>query len=142
MAALNPYLNFVGKTEEAFNFYKSVFGGDFHMVMRFKDVPPEYQGSKDQAQLIMHIALPIGQGSVLMGSDIPKEMGSVTVGNNVQIAIGAESEKEADALFKGLSAGGKATMPMEKAFWGDYFGMLTDKFGVQWMITYSYNKPK
>lgn len=138
-AALNPYLNFNGKTEEAFNLYKSVFGGDFQMVMRFKDVPPEHQMSKDQAEKIMHIALPVGE-SMLMGSDIPEGMEKVTVGNNVQVSIHASSEKEADAFFKGLSAGGKATMPMAKAFWGDYFGMLTDKFGVQWMISYGYDK--
>jgi PhnB protein len=139
-ATLNPYLIFNDKTEEAFNLYKSVFGGDFQMVMRFKDVPPEHQMSTDHAEKIMHIALPVGEG-MLMGSDSPDDgPEKAIVGNNVQISISAASEKEADAFFKGLSAGGKAIMPMAKAFWGDYFGMLIDKFGVHWMISYAYNK--
>ena len=140
MAAVNPYLNFNGKTEEAFNFYKSVFGGDFLTVMRFKDMPAEYQSSKEEGQKIMHIALPIGQGSILMGSDVPDAMEKVNAGNNVQIAIAATSEKEAETLFNGLSAGGKVTMPLDKAFWGAYFGMFTDKFGVLWMVNYDYTK--
>jgi PhnB protein len=142
MAALHPYLTFNDNCEEAFNFYKSVFGGDFAMVMRFKDVPAEYQGPASEAEKIMHMALPIGQGTMLMGSDSPASMGVPATGDNVSISIGAESEAEADRLFKGLSAGGQVTMPLEKAFWGDYFGMLTDKYGFQWMVSYSPNQPR
>lgn len=140
MTVINPYLNFDGNCEEAFNFYKSVFGGEFVTVMRFKDVPAEYQMPEGESQKIMHVALPIGQGTILMGSDTPAAMGPVTNGNNYSIAISADSEAEAAKLFKGLSASGQVTMPLDKAFWGDYFGMLTDKFGVQWMVSYSYNQ--
>ena len=139
MAAVNPYLNFNGNTEEAFNFYKSVFGGEFPMVMRFKDVPSEYQMGESDGDKIMHIALPIGQGTMLMGSDVPEAHGKANIGTNFYIAIAAASEEEADKLFNGLSAGGQVTMPMEKAFWGAYFGMFKDKFDVQWMVNYEYN---
>lgn len=142
MATLNPYLTFNDNCEEAFNFYKSVFGGDFAMVMRFKDVPAEYQGSASEAEKIMHMALPIGQGTMLMGSDSPASMGVPKTGDNVSISISTESEAEAERLFKGLSAGGQVTMPLEKAFWGDYFGMLTDKYGFQWMVSYMSNQPR
>ncbi|MBA2563173.1 MAG: VOC family protein [Chitinophagaceae bacterium] len=140
MAALNPYLNFNGNAEEAFNFYKSVFGGEFPMVMRFKDVPPEHQMGESDGEKIMHIALPIGKGTVLMGSDVPEMYGKTTMGTSFYISISAESEEEANKLFNGLSADGQVTMPLEKAFWGDYFGMFKDKFGVQWMVNYDYNK--
>lgn len=140
MTAINPYLNFGSNCEEAFNFYKSVFGGDFVTLMRFKDVPAEYAMPEDEAEKIMHMALPIGQDVILMGSDTPSNMGSVTTGTNVSISISTDSEAEATRLFNKLSAGGQVTMPLEKAFWGDYFGMLTDKFGVQWMVSYAYNQ--
>ena len=136
MAALNPYLNFNDNTEEAFNFYKSVFGGEFMMIMRFKDSPPEFRGPDHEANKIMHIALPIGKNNILMGSDIPEHYGKAVPGNNVQISITADSKEEADKLFNGLSAGGKVTMPMSDAFWGSYFGMFNDKFGIGWMISY------
>lgn len=140
MPTLNPYLNFNGKTEEAFNFYKSVFGGEFDVVSRFKDIPAEYKGPDHEDNKIMHISLPIAGGSVLMGSDVPESMGKVNTGNNVQISINPASKEEADKLFKGLSAGGNVTMPMSDAFWGAYFGMLVDKFGIYWMI--NVNNPK
>jgi len=139
MKALNPYLTFNGNTEEAFNFYKSVLGGDFTMVMRYKDVPAEHQMGESDGNKIMHIGLPSGQ-SILMGSDSPGMYGDVTMGTNFQISISAESKEEADRLFQGLSAGGKATMPMENTFWGDYFGMLTDKFNVHWMVNFELPK--
>jgi PhnB protein len=139
MTALNPYLNFNGNCEEAFNFYKSVFDGEFLTVMRFKDAPPEYQMTASESEKIMHVALPIGQGTVLMGSDRPAAMGPTTTGNNFYISINAASEAEATRLFNRLSAGGQVTMPLDKAFWGAYFGMLTDKFGIQWMVNYDYN---
>ncbi|NLR66478.1 VOC family protein [Chitinophaga varians] len=136
-SALNPYLNFSGNCEEAFNFYKSVFGGEFLVVMRFSDSPPEYAPAEHEKNKVMHVALPIGKGSILMGSDVPEHMGgTVTNGTNFAIAITADSEADADKLYSSLSAGGNASMPMAKQFWGSYFGMLTDKFGVSWMVSY------
>ena len=142
MAVVNPYLDFSGNAEEAFNFYKSVFGGEFSMVMRYKDAPPEHQMQQTDGEKIMHISLPLGEGTMLMASDIPEVYGKVIVGTNVSISINTASEEEADKLFNGLSAGGKVTMPMEKAFWNSYFGMFTDKFGVKWMVSYEYNQQK
>lgn len=144
MKALNPYLNFNGNTEEVFNFYKSVFGGEFAMLMRFSDVPADVQfdgcvegePSKDESNLIMHIALPIGN-NVLMGSDVPSHMPPVTTGTNTSLSVNVESREEADRVFAGLSSGGSVQMPMDTMFWGDYFGMLTDKFGIQWMVNFS-----
>jgi len=136
MRAINPYLNFNGNTEEVFTFYKSVFGGEFAMVMRFGEVEDQSFLSDDEKDGIMHIALPMG-GSLLMGSDVPKAMGKVTTGTNMAISISAESREEANRIYAGLAEGGDATMPMDDASWGDYFGMLTDKFGIQWMISYN-----
>jgi len=140
MKVVNPYLNFNGNTEVAFNFYKSVFGGEFTMLMRFKDVPD--QNIPDEAMnQIMHVALPLGKNNMLMGTDALESMGfTLTVGNNVHIAIHTESREEADKLFNGLSAGGNIQMPMADMFWGDYYGSFADKFGVQWMI--SFTNPK
>lgn len=143
MAAINPYLNFPGTTEEAFNFYKSVFGGEFISLQRFGNGPgcDENQVAAGDAEKIMHIALPIGKGNVLMATDSLESMGQTyTPGNNFSLSLSAESEAEADELYKGLSAGGTADMPMQKAFWGAYFGMLTDKFGVKWLVNYDYNE--
>jgi len=142
MTTLNPYLNFDGNCEEAFNFYKSVFGGEFATVMRYTEMPAEFQMPESEAQKIMHMALPVGQGSMLMGSDTPAPMGPTVIGSNVSISITAASEAEATRLFNGLSTDGQVTMPLDKAFWGDYFGMLTDKFGVQWLVSYSYNQQR
>jgi PhnB protein len=145
MATLIPYLTFNGDCEAAFNFYKSVFGGEFAFIGRFKDMPA--MGGKEipaaEGEKIMHVSLPIGGGSVLMGSDSSESCGhKVTVGNNFSISINAGSEAEADTLFVGLSKGGKVTMPLAKAFWGAYFGMFTDKFGINWMVNYDYNRTK
>ena len=141
MATINPYLNFPGNTEEAFNFYKSVFGGEFTVLQRFKETPEAGNVPASEQDKIMHIALPIGKGNMLMATDALESMGqTLTTGNNFSIAIQVESEEEADKLFNGLSAGGQVTMPLEKAFWGAYFGMCTDKFGVQWMVNYDYNQ--
>lgn len=142
MATINPYLNFDGNTEEAFNFYKSVFGGEFMGgINRFKDMPEGDKLPENERERIMHIALPIGTGNVLMGSDMVPSMGhSLSVGNNYHITIQPDSKEEADRLFEGLSAGGKVTMPLEDTFWGAYFGMFTDKFGIQWMVNYSYEQ--
>ncbi len=133
MASINPYLNFKDNTEEAFNFYKSVFGGEFQMVMRFKemDMPSEQPMSESAGNKIAHIALPIGKGTILMASDTPEGFGPPhQVGNNFSVSINADTKEEADKLFKNLSAGGQITMPIANAPWGDYFGMLTDKFKV------------
>jgi PhnB protein len=140
MAAINPYLNFNDNCEEAFNFYKSVFGGEYQSMMRFKDMPAEYQMQGENGEKIMHMTLPIGQGSVLMGSDIPQMRGKLVNGDNYTIAIQAESTQEAHRLFDGLSAGGEVTMPLQDAFWGSLFGMFTDKFGIQWMVNHSNNQ--
>ena len=138
MARINPYIHFNGNAEEAFNFYKSVFGGEFAMVARFKDFPiTEHPLSPDEANKIMHISLPIGKGSVLMGSDTPAFMGKHNEQENrSKISISAESKEEADRLFNGLSAGGQVEMPIADSPWGSYFGMFRDKFGFEWMVDF------
>ena len=136
MNSLNPYLNFNGNTEEVFTFYKSIFGGEFAMVMRFGDTPGCENMPETEKNGIMHIALPIGS-NVLMGTDVPKSMEQVTAGTNMSISVNVSSREEADKVYNGLSAGGKATMPMNDMFWGDYYGMLTDRYQIQWMISYS-----
>jgi PhnB protein len=139
MAKINPYLNFAGTTEEAFNFYKSVFGGEFATVMRFGDSPgcdqmPIAEADKDK---IMHIALPIGNDNVLMATDMVESMGpKLEEGNNFSISLSAESREDADRLFNGLAEGGKVEMPLADAFWGAYFGMLQDRFGIRWMVSF------
>jgi PhnB protein len=140
MKAINPYLNFPGTAEEAFNFYKSIFGGDFiGGINRFKDMPESDKIPENEKDKIMHISLPIGNGNILMASDSLESMGyKVTAGTNFHLTIEAESKEEADKFFKDLSEGGKITMPMEDTFWGAYFGMLTDKFGINWMVDYTY----
>jgi PhnB protein len=138
MPALNPYLNFPGNTEEAFNFYKSVFGGEFAMVMRFKDTPEAEKMSPQDRNKLMHIALPIGKNNVLMGTDTIESMGQkLGMGNNLHISIHTESKAEADRIFGALFKGGKIEVPIGDMFWGDYFGMGTDKFGVHWMVSFS-----
>lgn len=143
MATINPYLTFNGNAEEAFNFYRSVFGGEL-TVQRFKDTPEGGKMPIDDQEKIMHVSLPIGQGNVLMASDAGcgDSMEKATIGTNFSISINAESKEEADKLFKALSDGGQLTMPMEDTFWGAYFGMLKDKFGIQWMVDYEYNQQK
>lgn len=134
---VNPYLNFDGKAEEAFNFYKSVFGGEFAGagIMRMGDAPGCENITAEEKNRVMHVSLPIGDGAVLMASDTMPSMGhELKVGNNNYISLHPDSKEEADRLFAGLSAGGKVEMPMEDMFWGDYFGSFQDKYGVQWMI--------
>jgi len=139
MATINPYLNFQGNTEEAFNFYRSIFGGEFMNLTRFKDMPDSENVPAHEKEKIMHIALPI-KGNVLMGTDALESMGQkLTVGDNISLTLLTESEDETRKLFDALSQGGKITMPLDKTFWGAYFGMLTDKFGIQWMVNYDYN---
>jgi PhnB protein len=137
MPTINPYLNFPGNTEEAFNFYKSVFGGEFVMLQRFKDTPEASRVPEDLKEKIMHIALPIGKGNILMATDALEPMGhKVTAGTNFHLSINADSEEETNKLFASLSAGGNITVPLAKMFWGAYFGMCTDKFGIQWMVSH------
>ena len=139
MKSINPYLNFPGNTEEAFNFYKKVFGGDFAGgVFRFNDTPDSDKLSEGDRQKVMHVALPMGKDNMIMATDALESMGfKVTFGNNFYISIHTDSREEADKLFNGLSEGGKVEMPMADQFWGDYFGSLADKFGVRWMVIYS-----
>ncbi|MDB5282627.1 MAG: glyoxalase [Bacteroidota bacterium] len=141
MAALNPYLGFGGNCEEAFNFYKTVFGGEFQTIMRYKEVPADMPMPPTEGEKLVHISLPIGKGTILMGSDKPSSMGPVTTGDNFTISITTESNEETTSLFKGLSAGGKVTMPLAKTFYSENFGMLVDKFGVQWMVNFDLNQP-
>lgn len=135
MPRINPYIHFNGNAEEAFNFYKSVFGGDFTRLNRYKDFPnPEHLNEKEENK-IMHIALPIGKNSVLMGSDVPDILGLVNENENrSKISVSADTKEEADKLFHGLSAGGSVEMPIMDAPWGSYFGMFRDKYGIEWMI--------
>lgn len=136
MANINPYINFNGNTEEAFLFYKSVFGGEFVNIIRFKDMPDLCPAGKGEDNKIMHIALPIGH-NVLMANDVSESMGRVNEHEHrSKIAIGAESREEADKLFNGLSAGGTIEVPIGDSPWGSYFGMFRDKYGIEWTVDY------
>ncbi|GEO12208.1 VOC family protein [Segetibacter aerophilus] len=141
MASVNVYLNFDGNCEEAFTFYKSVFGGEYAYIGRFKDMPPQEGMPAMPAEMgnrIMHVSLPISKETMIMGSDTGGEWASsFKQGNNFAISINASSKEEADRLFHGLSEGGQVTMPLANTFWGDYFGMFTDKFGINWMTSYN-----
>jgi PhnB protein len=140
MATVNIYLTFNGNCEEAFKFYQAVFGGEFPYIGRFKDMPAG-EGPKlkpGEENRIMHVSLPISKETILMGCDTGGEWASgYSQGNNFSISIAADSKEEAEKLFKGLSAGGKVTMPLSKTFWSEFFGMLTDKFGISWMMSFN-----
>ena len=140
MATINPHINFNGNAQEAFNFYKSVFGGEFATIMRLKDLSSlDFPVDEKDADKIMHIELPIGK-NVLMGNDIPESMGKVNENENrSKISIAAESKEEADQLFNGLSAGGQVEFPIGDSPWGSYFGMFRDKFGIEWMVDFNPN---
>jgi PhnB protein len=137
MALINPHINFNGNAEEAFEFYKSVFGGEFAKIIRLKDLSsPEHPVAENDANKIMHISLPIGK-NILMGNDIPESMGRVNEAENrSKISICAESREEADKLFSGLSAGGTIEVPIGDSPWGSYFGMFRDKYGIEWMVDF------
>lgn len=141
---LNAYLNFPGNTEEAFSFYKSVFGGEFTSVVRFKDMPMEgVKIPKQDENKIMHIGLPISNDQVLMATDVLQSLGQKLVeGNNVHISIHPDSKVEADRIFAALSTGGTMEMPIADQPWGDYYGSFKDKFGVHWMVNYTYPKDR
>jgi len=136
---INTYLNFAGNAEEAFNFYKSVFGGEFSSMVRFKDMPMEgVKILKEDEDKIMHIALSIGNNT-LMATDAPESMGfKLNFGNNTYISIHPDSKEEANMIFNALSAGGEIEMQIADQPWGDYYGSFKDKFGVHWMVNYTY----
>jgi PhnB protein len=140
MALINPYINFNGNAEEAFNFYKSIFGGEFAKIMRFKDMEnAEFPIAENEANKIMYIALPIGK-NVLMANDVPASMGRTNENENrSKISISAESKEEADKLFNGLSAGGQIEFPIADSPWGSYFGMFRDKYGIEWLVDFDPN---
>ena len=137
MPKINPYINFNGNCEEAFYFYKSVFGGEFAMISRFKDLESsDFQVTEHEANKIMHIALPIGK-NVLMGNDVPEILGKVNENENrSKISISAVNRDEANHLFNGLSAGGTIEMPIDDSPWGSYFGMFRDKYGIEWTVDF------
>lgn len=140
MTTVNVYLTFEGNCEEAFNFYKSVFGGEFASINRFKDMPPQ-EGMQaipeEHGNRLMHISLPMSKETILMGSDSGGEWAGKTIfGNNFSLSINVDTKEEADRLYNELSAGGVQSMPMNDTFWGSYFGMFTDKFGINWIISF------
>lgn len=139
MAQINPYIHYNGNAEEAFTFYKYAFGGEFAMLVRFKDMNiPNSIATEDEANRIMHIELPIGKHNVLMGSDSPESLGVHNLNETrSKISIKAESKAEADHLFHTLSDGGTIEMPIGDSPWGDYFGMFRDKFGIEWMVSFN-----
>ena len=139
MRAINTWINFNGNAEEAFTFYKSVFGGEFAKIIRFKDLP-EFTVADNEANKIMHIALPIGKHNVLIANDVPEFMGRVNENENrSKISVSAESKEEADKVFNGLSAGGDVEGPIGDSPWGTYAGMFRDKYGIEWIIEFDPN---
>ncbi len=138
MAIINPHINFNGNAEEAFEFYKSVFGGEFTKIVRFKDLEnTKFPISEEEMNKIMHIVLPIGPGSMLMGNDVPEFMGKTNEHENrSKIMVSAESSEEAERLFNGLSAGGEIEASPGDSPWGSYFGSFRDKYGIEWMIEF------
>ena len=140
MTTVNAYLTFNGDCEAAFLFYKSVFGGEFTYMGKFKDMPADENCepiSPEDGEKIMHVSLPISSETILMGSDSSESFGQVTLfGNNISLSINTDTAAQADTLFNGLSEGGIVKMPMSKTFWGAYFGMFTDKFGIHWMVNF------
>jgi PhnB protein len=139
MAVINPHINFNGNAEEAFTFYKSVFGGDFAKIIRFKELASDdFPVSEQEENKIMHIALPIGQCNMLMGNDVPEILGKTNENENrSKIVINADSKEEADKLFNGLSAGGQIEGPIGDSPWGSYFGCFRDKYGIEWIVEFA-----
>lgn len=140
MATINPYINFNGNAEEAFNFYKSVFGGEFETIVRFKDLQSsEFPVPQEDANKIMRIVLPIG-GNILIANDVPESMGPVNENENrSKISVSAKNREEADKIYAGLTAGGTIEVPMDESPWGTYFGMFRDKFGIEWTVEFDSN---
>ena len=139
MTTINPWINFNGNAEEAFTFYKSVLGGEFTKIVRFKDIASaDFQPSEDDANKIMYIGLPLSEGNVLIANDVPSFMGEVNEKENrSKIAINTESREEAERIFNGLSVGGEVEMPMDNSPWGSYAGMFRDKYGIEWIVEFS-----
>ncbi|GAC1555655.1 MAG: VOC family protein [Mucilaginibacter sp.] len=139
MRAINPWINFNGNAEEAFTFYKSVFGGEFKKIVRFKDISSaEFPVAENDANKIMHIALPIGKNNVLIANDVPEFMGRTNENENrSKISVSAESRDEADKIFNGLSAGGNVEGPIGDSPWGTYAGMFRDKYGIEWIVEFN-----
>lgn len=139
MKAANPYLNFNGNTEEAFNFYKTVFGGEFLGLLRFRDFGETgMQVPEGDWDKIAHVALPLGNTNILMGTDVLESQGqTLTIGNNVYFNLEADSDEEADRLFNALADGGRVEMPLQKTEWAEKYGICADPFGVQWMVNYT-----
>jgi len=139
MKAANPYLIFDGNAEQAFDFYKSVFGGEFAVLVRFKDMGGGPPGTpRDELDRVAHVALPIGTDDILMASDtMPSQGHALTVGNNFHIILSPDSGAEADRLFDALSTGGRVEMPMQRTPWAEKHGQCTDRFGIQWMVSYA-----
>ena len=139
MALINPHINFNGNAEEAFTFYKSVFGGEFAKIIRFKDLGPEFPAAEKEANKIMHIALPIGK-NILIANDVPEVLGRVDENENrSKISISTQSKEEADKLFYGLSSGGQIEGPLGDSPWGSYFGCFRDKYGIEWIVEFDPN---
>ena len=136
MPQINPYLNFSGTCEQAFELYQSVFGGELELS-RFSDMPADDSAPPVDGNLVMHVSLPIGDGQVLMGSDRPSAMGPTEVGNKFNVIINPDSSQDGKRVFEALAAGGQVTMPYERTFWGADFGMLTDQYGINWMVNYT-----
>lgn len=141
MRAINPWINFNGNAEEAFTFYRSVFGREFAKIVRFKDLAsPEFQVPENEANKLMYIALPIGKNNVLIGNDVPEFMGRVNENENrSKISVSAESREEADKIFNGLSADGIIEGPIDDSPWGSYAGMFRDKYGIEWIVEFDPN---
>jgi PhnB protein len=142
MKAISPWINFNGNAEEAFNFYKSVLGGEFAKIIRFKDIAsPEFLVAEKEAGKIMRIALAAGGANILIGNDVPEFMGKVSENENrSKISIDAESTEEAEKIFNGLSSGGQVEVPMSDSPWGTSFGMLRDKYGIEWVVEFNPNR--
>lgn len=138
MATINPWINFNGNAEEAFIFYKSIFGGEFTKIIRLKDIASaDFPVSQNDENKIMYIALPISKGNVLIANDVPAFLGKVNENENrSKISVSTESKEEADAIFNGLSVGGQVEVPMDNSPWGTYFGMLRDKYGIEWTVEF------
>lgn len=139
MKSINPWINFNGNAEEAFTFYKSVFGGEFKKIVRFKDLAgPEFPVADKEANKVMYIALPVGKNNVLVANDVPESMGRTNENENrSKILVSAESREEADKIFNGLSAGGNVEGPIGDTPWGSYAGMFRDKYGIEWIVEFA-----
>lgn len=138
MTSINPYLTFDGSCQEAFDFYRSVFGGEYSSMQRFSEGPPEMPIAPEDADKVMHVSLPLADGQVLMGSDQPAGRGGVNAGNTISISIGPDSADEGRRIFEALAAGGTVVMPYETQFWGADYGMCIDRFGIGWMVNYEH----